>query len=451
MKKFLDKKLESYSLKQIFLFGILIYVVAYFILFIITNILIFTTGQYDPSEMWFLFYDFRRFYYQEGLNIITGKVPFVHYTPLYPIVAEYYLSIFTFFGQNPNIARIFQLALIIGTLLVGFDLVKIIKLENPKVHYLLLIISLPFFIFSMVLINYDILVVFLMLIAIDFCLRKKYVLTGIFLALGFHTKMFPIILVIPIIIILLKNKDWKNSILFLLACSGTILAISAPFVVLTTIVQGSGFLGILLNTINVFIAPLSFVDDKALTIPFYFFQLGGINKFILKMVQAISAFGLVAIVSIIQARKGRKLDLQLLFSAMMVFFLFQPYIMYWYFLWIIPIYHLQYKEKPEREYITHQSLFLINFVVFGLMSLIMFMRILDTYIISLLLHYELLLPNGELLPAFIMGCMVAYTQVLVLIFYTTNKWKYQKILIPLNLGLLILSLSLMPLTFFLYA
>ena len=158
--KNLDNILERFSLNHIFLLGILVYVVAYIIIFLVTNFMIFSTKIFDPYNMFFLFYDFRRYYYAEGLKIVNGQIPFVNYVPLYPIIAEYYLALFTIFGQNPHIARIFQMILIIGTLWIGMDLVKLIDLKNAKTHYFLLIISLPFFIFTLYQINYDILVVF---------------------------------------------------------------------------------------------------------------------------------------------------------------------------------------------------------------------------------------------------------------------------------------------------
>jgi len=448
--KSLGDLLEPYSMKQIFLMGIAIYVVAYFVILIATNVMIFMTNLYNVEEMWFLFYDFRRWYLWEGRHIISGQIPFLHYVPVYPIIAEYYLALFTLFGQNPHVARIFQLILILGTLWVGLDIIKIIKLENPKAHFFLLIITTPFFIFTLYQINFDILVVFFMFIAIDFCLRHKYLITGVALGLGFLTKLFPIILTIPIIIMVTKNKELKNLLFFLVGCIGSIVAVALPFVIIVTISQGSGVIGVIMNFVTVLIAPLSFLDDKPLTIPFLFFQLIGINKTFLKLFQAFVAFGLVAVFVINQARKGRNLDLPLIFSAMVIFFLFQPYIMPWYLIWIIPVYQLIYKKRPEIEYGIHQSLVVLNYYVYGLTGYMMMKEVWMDIMPGSFLDYALLLPAGAIIPIFIAIFMVAYIQVLVLIFFATNRWKYQKILIPLNLGLMIASISLVPLAIMIY-
>ncbi|MHA1313509.1 MAG: glycosyltransferase 87 family protein [Candidatus Helarchaeota archaeon] len=448
--KSLKDLLEPHSYKRIFFVGVIIYVVIYIIIFIITNVFFMIDATIRPGFMRNMFFDFYYFYQQQGWAITHGLIPNLHYIPLYPIVAEYYMALFTLFGQNPHMARIFQLLLVLSTLWVGLDIIKLIKLENPKVHFFLLIISLPFVVFAIYEINYDILVVFFMILAIDFFLRKNFVVTGIFLGLGFGTKLFPIILAIPIMIHLIKNKKLKELILFLLSCIGTIAALYMPFAILATIQQGTGIFGVISNFIDFILAPMSYFDDKPLNLPFYFFQIFGVDKFFLKVVQALLAFGLVLVFSVYHVWKHQEADVPFLFSALIIFFFFQPYIMPWYFIWITVIYHLIYKEKPEVEYAIHQPLLIGNCLVYAVEGFFLKYFLLYQIMSNDDWNYAYMLPNGFILPAIVIGFITAYMQVLVLIFLTTNKWKYQKILIGINIALIIVTVILLPIAIFIH-
>ncbi|MHC1591087.1 MAG: glycosyltransferase 87 family protein, partial [Candidatus Helarchaeales archaeon] len=424
--KSLSDLLEPHSHRKIFLYGILVYVIFYVILLIITLFFQGIDMFMRPGLMKILFFDFYHFYAQEGGEIVSGSIPYVDYIPFYPIIAEYYMALFSLFGQNIHVARIFQLMLVLATIWVGQDVMKLIDLKNQKVHFLFFTISIPFFMFSIYGMNFDILVVLFMLLAFDFYFRKSSALTGMFLGLGFGTKLFPIILIIPMMADLLKNRRYKDVILLLLGCIGTVVALYLPFTILATAQQGFSFTGLISNFINCVLSPMSYFDDKPLNHPFYIFQIFGVDKFLLNVIQAILAFGLVGFYCTYCALKDRPRDMRFFYNAMILFFFFQPYIMPWYFIWITVIYHLIFKESPEKEYVIHYILLIVNYLIFAIEGFFLKYYLLYNILTNEDWNYAYLLPNGFILPAIVIGLITAYIQVLALIFWSTNNWKYQK-------------------------
>ena len=80
--------------------------------------------------------------------------------------------------------------------------------------------------------NWDIWAIVPMLFAIILFERKKYVLSAIFLSVAIATKFFPIVLMLPIIIIFLRNRQISTLIKYGSTTLNTWMLINLPFVLI---------------------------------------------------------------------------------------------------------------------------------------------------------------------------------------------------------------------------
>lgn len=180
---------------------------AYFIRFNeqIFNWLYQNFGTY-PSDLWNFFAN----YLQRGLQ----------YPPEYPVGLRFFYEIFGFYKYN-NYFDFFSVNCVILILFacgITYLLAEIVKKSQKSVWKMDNIwyfwILAPSFLFYG-LYNYDLPVVFLIVLATYLFLDKKYSLAIISLAIGTVVKVFPIFL-LPIFILKSPRKDWLK--LFVIFC-----------------------------------------------------------------------------------------------------------------------------------------------------------------------------------------------------------------------------------------
>ncbi len=101
---------------------------------------------------------------------------------------------------------------------------------NPKKWYLFPI--LPAVIASLY-INWDMWAVLTSIAAIHWFDRKKYILSSFALAISIATKFFPVVLLIPIAIIFLKQRQIRSGVRYLFNTSAIWIIINLPFALTT--------------------------------------------------------------------------------------------------------------------------------------------------------------------------------------------------------------------------
>ena len=151
----------------------------------------------------------------------------VEYPPLTGLVM-WATAIITPYGYNSD--KIYFLINIglIAALFVGTAL--LVAKINPNKWYLLPL--LPAVIASLY-INWDIWAVLSSVAAIYLFDRRRYGWSSVALAISIATKFFPVVLFIPISIIFLKQKEYREGIRYLLRATLLWIVINAPFALTT--------------------------------------------------------------------------------------------------------------------------------------------------------------------------------------------------------------------------
>ncbi|MHA1314865.1 MAG: glycosyltransferase 87 family protein [Candidatus Helarchaeota archaeon] len=310
-------------------------------------------------------YDFCHFYTIEAIQILSGKIPYVHFTPVYPIVAEYYFALFGLFGMNPIIARIFQSMLLISCMLVFRDISSLLNFKNPNWHLLWFMGSPILIYFSLFNINFDILMLLFLLLAMDCFLREQGMLTGVFIAIGMLVKIFPITFLIVVLLFYVRAKSWKRLLACLISCLLTCFLIYLPFSILHFIIFQDSLLSFFLNFIEFFLAPLLFFEMHPLNLPYcLFFAI--VPRSILKNIANVVAFSLLISYCIYGFKKRlepRDALQSVMIPSIFLFFLFQPYITPWYVPWVLVPRYLRRVEDPLFENYIYQPPVLFNLLV----------------------------------------------------------------------------------------
>ena len=151
----------------------------------------------------------------------------VEYPPLTGLVMWATATITPFGYNSDKIYFLINIGLI-AALFVGTAL--LVSKINPNKWYLLPL--LPAVIASLY-INWDMWAVLSSIAAIYWFDRKRYGWSSIALAVSIATKFFPIVLFIPISIIFLKQKEYREGIRYLLRATFLWIIINAPFALTT--------------------------------------------------------------------------------------------------------------------------------------------------------------------------------------------------------------------------
>ncbi|MHA1893033.1 MAG: glycosyltransferase family 39 protein [Candidatus Helarchaeota archaeon] len=323
-------------------------ILLFYVLLEFTLILILTIFSVPAFE------DFYSYYTIDGMHVARGDFPFRDFTPFYPIIMEYFLGLFGLTSMNVLFARIIQAIINIGILFVIYDICKITSIKNSKKLVFFYIFNIIILFFSVIQVNNDILLVLFVVLSLDFYLRKNYPLVGIFVALGFLTKLFAVIIIIPIGIFLLKKKEIKNVILLIIGFLIAFLSLIIPF----WMVSGSSIFDIVLN-------PFKMTLGHPLNQPYYLIHGFGVPKELLQTISSITAICIILFYLFYLKRDEEELTLKTIFYSLSIFMLFQSFLVPWYFVWIMPIYHLIQKDNIDKKIWFVQILIFVNFLLYS--------------------------------------------------------------------------------------
>jgi len=160
------------------------------------------------------------FYSQKIINqkILPYKNFFVVYPPLslIPILIPGFFSL-----EFSNYAIIFGFEMTLFLILSYFFFLKIVKklkmdLFETSFYFILFSLLSYFFILR----RFDIFIIFLILSSIYFLLKNNIFLSSLLLCLGVFAKFYPVIILPIFFIYILKNKNLKESFLFLASFLG---------------------------------------------------------------------------------------------------------------------------------------------------------------------------------------------------------------------------------------
>ncbi|NHI94396.1 MAG: hypothetical protein EAX96_18025 [Candidatus Lokiarchaeota archaeon] len=301
------------------------------------------------------FEDFYYYYAIDGIHIAQGHLLFRDFIPFYPIVMEYYLGLLGLMSMNVLIARCIQAGINIVIFLIMYDICKVLGIQNSnKIMFFYSLNTIMIF-FSIVQVNNDILLVLLIALSLNFYLRKNYVGVGITVALGLLTKLFAIVILIPVGLFLIKRKEIKNIILLVISFLATFLALILPFYFLSNV-----------SIFDIILNPFRMTEGHPLNQPYYLIHGFGVAKQILQYASSFTAIGIIIFYVLYIERKEEDLSINTIFWSFTLFLLFQSFLVPWFFVWIMPIYHLVQKDNIEKKIWLVQIFIGINFLMYSL-------------------------------------------------------------------------------------
>ena len=188
-------------------------------------------NNYLPNTNSYLSWSFAHTNYSDILalyishHLYSHMFPYLHFAIEYPVLLGLFMYTSALFGGIQTYFVISTVALSLCCLATYLILEKI----TPKYAWIFAVNPL---LYSYEFLNWDLLAIFFMIVAYYFYIRKYYILSGIFFALGTFTKFFPVILFIFICLGLFFKKD-RNSLFKNLGSFGiATLIINLPFMIL---------------------------------------------------------------------------------------------------------------------------------------------------------------------------------------------------------------------------
>jgi uncharacterized membrane protein len=136
------------------------------------------------------------------------------------------------FLVSPNDTAIFDYYRITASLqiaLLAISAYLIYKLVGKKYAYYFILAPAVLYSLNR---NWDIWAIAAMLLSIYLFEKKRFQLSAILLAVSIATKFFPIVLMLPILIIFLRNKQLKLFIIYALTTTAAWVVINLPFVLI---------------------------------------------------------------------------------------------------------------------------------------------------------------------------------------------------------------------------
>ena len=165
----------------------------------------------------------------EGTNPYTMNEFLSKYPPLF-----YYVSNFfgMFFGKSLITPKIMIFVFEAGNIIMIFKIGVLLRNRNFGIvlstFYLLNPLNIIQFYYG----ENEFVTIFFILTSLYYFFKKKFLISSIFLGLGVCFKIYPIILVIPISIHLLKNYDIKTLVYYIFIGIITIYLICLPFLII---------------------------------------------------------------------------------------------------------------------------------------------------------------------------------------------------------------------------
>ena len=150
---------------------------------------------------------------------LTGLIMWLISFLIEPTFPDVYLAHFNYY-------RITALLNSILLVLSSYIIYKIVG-KNPPLYFILA----PAVLYSLNR-NWDIWAITAMLFAIYLFEKKKYQFSAILLAISIATKFFPLVLMLPIVIIFLRNKQLKHLVNYTMIITATWTLINLPFVLI---------------------------------------------------------------------------------------------------------------------------------------------------------------------------------------------------------------------------
>ena len=161
-------------------------------------------------------------------NIIEGSTNLLN--PIeYPSLTGLIIWVLTFFvwtNSEMEITYYYWLTAALNSMLFAFCANYLRKITSTKSAYLFAFT--PAVLYSLHR-NWDIWAIAAMLFAIYLFEKKRYQVSAILLAVSIATKFFPVVLMLPIMIIFLRNKQFKLFIKYSFTTSAVWVVINLPF------------------------------------------------------------------------------------------------------------------------------------------------------------------------------------------------------------------------------
>jgi uncharacterized membrane protein len=308
------------------------------------------------------FSDIRGFY---GLHFSDGQNqwPFSYHTLLgstelrhpveYPALTGLIMWVISFFIPISEMAVInyYWLTAFLNTLLFGFSAYLVSKLSDLKSSYY--VILAPAVLYSLNR-NWDIWALVPMLLALLYFEKKAYKKSAISLAIAIATKFFPVVLLLPIIVIFFQRKQFRIAVEYVLWLFVTWLIINLPFAV----INFEGWFYFYKFSFERGLGSGSFFE--------IFFKLGIVSQFsdLIFYLLNLSIFGVVFLFYIVNRKPLTLVEAS--FYILFAFTLFNKQYSVQYIIWLAPFavlaihkIHIKRRKKLLNYYILWQLIELV--------------------------------------------------------------------------------------------
>jgi uncharacterized membrane protein len=253
----------------------------------------------------------------------------------YPVVVGIVIWILSYLTDTSRIAHVhyFDINIIFLSLLFAISSVYLYKIKQK---YIGLILFTPAVVMALF-INWDMWAVLPTILAIYCFDRIKITASGIFLAIAVSAKFYPIVLLIPKLILLLKNKDYLGLRKYLASFLITYLILNLPFAIANF--QGWRFF-----------FDMSFNRGTGYGSIWEVFAILGINLSHLNVYYALSSIFVFIAVSIFFWRNSSVFKLhQISFLFVFAFTVFSKVYSPQYVLWLTPLAILAINSKKQLK------------------------------------------------------------------------------------------------------
>ncbi|MHA1312859.1 MAG: glycosyltransferase 87 family protein [Candidatus Helarchaeota archaeon] len=424
-----NKSFLKMSLWKLLLLSGLILTIINLIIFYADLLSILTLGESSLPPG----YDFRHYYAIDAANILSGMIPYINYSPYYPLLAEYYFALLYLFGTNVIFARFIQTLVFLACMIVLNDIMKQLDFKLNNWHLAFFLASPVIVSLSIIAINFDILMVLCLLLALDFFLRDNSFLVGAFIGLGIMIKIFPVVLLVPLAFYYARHKRIKDLAFIFLGSVGLYFLLHLPISVLHAILYRQSFFGFFKNFLDFFLTPLTLPEDHALNLPYFFF-LTIIPKSDLKMVANIVAVCLITgftALKLVEKKDPINTFQEILIPVLFIFFLFQPYITPWYLIWILIPRYLRFDEHPVVGHYLYHPLISLNTIIGVNLQYVFNHYVLKD--MSLVIEYNFTITPLLIFPMFMNMIHMLLLQLTTVLIFMKESRKRRYIILPLTL------------------
>lgn len=294
------------------------------LLIIIVIVIVISTVSFSRSFLGVIgvipwHYGYSDVFNEDRINTeLAKRIPYVESPVEYPIITGFFIYLMWFLGKNLfGYAILTWLFLTLAAVITATTLYQLCDLLNVDKKRLVMFFAFAPSLLVFGIYNWDIIAVMFMVLAIHFFYRDQYVLSSMFLGLGFNAKLFPIV-ILPI---MLLKTNLKQGIKIILMFLVTFLFLNLYFVI---------------NDFDMWKITYTFHGSRAPNIDSIWalthLGIGTIN------IMSMLLF-LIAYISLVSYHK--KYDvISLSFASLLLFFLFNKVFSPQYMLWVLPFFVL---------------------------------------------------------------------------------------------------------------